>query len=197
MNKYIRLSDNSYPIHEHQVRQSAYPTALGEVLLDSVVSQYGYAKVTLTPPPSEIPLGYYLVETSPTLTSGSYLQSWEVVAYDLETKKAIKLQHFNQLFNSLIGQVKTTYPDTEVESWAKQEKEAREYLADNSSQALLVRSIAISRGVSLEYLANKIVEKSDLYAAYVGNLIGTRQLLEYQITNATEDTINGIVWPPE
>ena len=197
MNKYIKLSDNSYPIHEHQVRQSAYPTALGEVLLDSVVSQFGYAKVTLTSPPSEIPLGYYLVETSPTLTSGSYLQSWEVVAYDLETKKAIKLQHFNQLFNSLIGQVKTTYPDTEVESWAKQEKEAREYLADNSSQALLVRSIATSRGVSLEYLANKIVEKSDLYAAYVGNLIGTRQLLEYQITNATEDTIDGIVWPPE
>ena len=196
MDLFIRVSDKQYPLDHTNVRQAAYPTALGEVLTSSILTQYGFARVIKTTPPTPS-LGEYVEELLPVENAGVYTQTFSLKQYDLETKKLIKLQYFNTMFNGLIGQVKTTYPDTEVESWAKQEKEAREYLADNSSQALLVRSIATSRGVSLDYLANKIVEKSDLYAAYVGNLIGTRQLLEYQITNATEDTIDGIVWPPE
>lgn len=196
MNVYIKKSNNQYPISEIEVRQSAYPMALGEVITDDVAESLGYSRVILNTPPTP-QLGYYVRENLPQKQGEYYYQQWEEIGHNLENKKAIKLQHFNRMFDQLIGQVKVTYPPTEVESWAKQEKEAREYLADNTSQSILLREIAAARGVSIEWFANKVVSKADQYALVVGKLIGTRQLLEHQILNATEENIDSIKWPPE
>lgn len=194
MNLFIKLSNGQYPLYEFDVRQAAYPTALGEVLTNEILTQYGFARVTLTTPPT-VDIGEYVVEVTPVETNGVYTQTFEKHQYDLATKKILKLQYFNKMFNDLIGQVKQSYPSTEVESWAKQEKEAREYLADNNVAAIIVRAIANARGVPVELLAQKIVEKADQYGSVVGNLIGTRQMLEDQINAATEETIDSINWP--
>lgn len=196
MELFIRLFDLQYPMYDFDVRQAAYPTALGELITEQQLNYFGFARVRKVPPPVA-DIGYYVKETPPTLFSGNYFQTYEIKSYDLQTKKIIKLQYFNKMFNDLIGQVKSAYPPTEVESWAKQEKEAREFLADNSSQAILIRSIASARGVPVEILAQKIVEKADQYGVFVGNLIGTRQMLEDQIESATEENIDSIKWPPE
>ena len=196
MDLFIKLSNNQYPLNHTDVRQAAYPTALGEVITNEILIQHGFARVVPTTPPA-FSIGQYVVEVTPTNVGGTYTQTFEVRDYDLETKKQIKLNYFNKMFNDLIGQVKTTYPSTEVESWAKQEKEARDYIADNNAQATLLREIALARGASVEWFANKVISKADQYALVVGKLIGTRQLLEHRILNATESTIDGIVWPPE
>lgn len=197
MKRYIKLSNKHYPVTEHEVRQAVYPTVLADEITDSVAESLGYARVIDVPAPSNLPLGYYTEELPPVLDNGNYYQAWEIKSYDLGTKKAIKLQYFNRMFDALISQVKQPYPPTEVESWAKQEKEAREFLLDDNSEALLIRAIAAARGIPVQDLAERIVAKADVYAQYVGNLIGIRQMLEDQIEAATEETIDSITWPPE
>lgn len=74
--------------------------------------------------------------------------------------------------------VRADTPADEVQSWGKQEQEARALLADAMAATPLLSAIAAARGVPLPLLAEKVVDKSDAYAAYTGALIGTRQALE-------------------
>ena len=74
--------------------------------------------------------------------------------------------------------VRADTPQDEVQSWGKQEQEARALLADPSAATPLLTAIAAARGVPLPLLAEKVVDKSDAYAIYTGALIGTRQALE-------------------
>lgn len=193
---YIKISTGEYPVYENQIRESVYPAALPYPLTEQIITQLGYKKVLEVDPEniSKKPWDY-LVEGVP-IPEGSYCrQNWQLAELTLGEKKSRMLSHFNEVFNQLISQVKISYPPTEVESWAKQEKEAREYLADNSSAATIVRAIALARGVPVQILAQKIVDKADQYGQVVGTLIGTRQMLEDQIQAATEETIDSINWP--
>lgn len=193
---YINIQTSQYPIQEFQIRSLFANTILPEILSTTWLEDNGFAKVIPVNKPTPTRL-QYVEEVLPVKSGSNYYQTWVVKEHSLENKKKILLQYFNQMFDGLIGQVKATYPSTEVESWAKQEKEAREYLADNNSQSILLREIAAARGVSVDWFANKVVAKADQYALVVGNLIGTRQLLEHQILNATEENIDSIKWPPE
>lgn len=193
---YINTQTLQYPIQEFQIRSMFGNTMIPTTLTDTWLQDNNFCKVLPVEPPQVSKL-YYIQEIAPVKNGSKYYQTYEVIKHPLPVCKQILLTHFNNMFNQLIGQVKQSYPSTEVESWAKQEKEAREYLADNNSPAIIVRAIASARGVPVGLLAQKIVEKADQYGMVVGNLIGTRQMLEDQINAATEETIDSITWPPE
>ena len=78
----------------------------------------------------------------------------------------------DQLKNSLLA----GYPQTEIESFYRQEKEALAWQADHNTPML--SQIARVRGVPLEVLIRKVIEKSAQFAVAIGIIIGQRQAFE-------------------
>ena len=80
----------------------------------------------------------------------------------------------DQLKNSLL----TGYPQTEIESFYRQEKEALAWQTDHNTPTPMLSQIARVRGVPLEVLISKVIEKSAQFAVAIGIIIGQRQAFE-------------------
>lgn len=80
----------------------------------------------------------------------------------------------DQLKNSLM----VGYPQTEIESFYRQEKEALAWQADHNTPTPMLSQIARVRGVPLEVLIEKVIEKSAQFAVAIGIIIGQRQAFE-------------------
>lgn len=75
--------------------------------------------------------------------------------------------------NLLVG-----YPQTEIESFYRQEKEALAWQADNKVETPMLKQIARVRGVPFEVLVEKVIEKASQFAVAIGVIIGQRQEFE-------------------
>ena len=80
----------------------------------------------------------------------------------------------DQLKNGLLA----GYPQTEIESFYRQEKEALAWQADHNTPTPMLSQIARVRGVPLEVLIEKVIEKSSQFAVAIGIIIGQRQAFE-------------------
>lgn len=78
------------------------------------------------------------------------------------------------------------YPQTEIESFYRQEKEALAWQADHNAETPMLKQIALLRGVPFEILVQKVIEKSEMFAMVIGVIIGQRQQLEDRILTATK-----------
>lgn len=81
------------------------------------------------------------------------------------------------------------YPQAEIDSFYKQEKEALAYKADNSADTPMLKIIAQTRGVPFDLLVEKVLEKSSQFSHAMGAIIGQRQKFEDRIlaTESIED----------
>ena len=70
------------------------------------------------------------------------------------------------------------YPQTEIESFYRQEKEALAWKADNKAETPMLKQIAIVRGVPFDVLVEKVIEKASQFAVAIGVIIGQRQAFE-------------------
>lgn len=75
--------------------------------------------------------------------------------------------------NLLVG-----YPQTEIESFYRQEKEALAWQADNKVDTPMLKQIARVRGIPFEILVEKVIEKASQFAVAIGVIIGQRQAFE-------------------
>ena len=80
----------------------------------------------------------------------------------------------DQLKNSLLA----GYPQTEIESFYRQEKESLAWQADHNTPTPMLSQIARVRGVPLDVLIEKVIEKSAKFAVAIGIIIGKRQAFE-------------------
>ena len=80
----------------------------------------------------------------------------------------------DQLKNELLA----GYPQTEIESFYRQEKEALAWQADHNTPTPMLSQIARVRGVPLDILISKVIEKSAQFAVAIGIIIGQRQAFE-------------------
>ena len=80
----------------------------------------------------------------------------------------------DQLKNGLLA----GYPQTEIESFYRQEKEALAWQADHNTPTPMLSQIAQNRGVPFEILVEKVIEKSAQFAVVIGIIIGQRQAFE-------------------
>ena len=80
----------------------------------------------------------------------------------------------DQLKNELLA----GYPQTEIESFYRQEKEALAWQADHNTPTPMLAQIARIRGVPLDMLISKVIEKSAQFAVAIGMIIGQRQAFE-------------------
>lgn len=81
------------------------------------------------------------------------------------------------------------YPQTEIESFYRQEKEALAWKADNKADTPMLKQIARIRNIPFEVLVQKVIEKSEQFALAVGVIIGQRQAFEDRLlaTNTLEE----------
>lgn len=70
------------------------------------------------------------------------------------------------------------YPQTEIESFYRQEKEALAWQADNNADAPMLKQVARVRGIPFEVLVEKVIEKASQFAVAIGVIIGQRQAFE-------------------
>ena len=108
--------------------------------------------------------------------------TWEISA---EKQTALFAQQKEGLLNKLADkadQLKNGllvgYPQTEIESFYRQEKEALAWQADHNTPTPMLSQIARVRGVPLDMLISKVIEKSAQFAVAIGIIIGQRQAFE-------------------
>lgn len=108
--------------------------------------------------------------------------TWEISA---EKQTALFAQQKESLLNKLADkadQLKNGllagYPQTEIESFYRQEKEALAWQADHNTPTPMLSQISRVRGVPLEMLIEKVIEKSAQFAVAIGIIIGQRQAFE-------------------
>ncbi|OBX48451.1 hypothetical protein [Haemophilus haemolyticus] len=124
--------------------------------------------IELQPSPTyELNLDTLTWEISPEKQTALFAQQKEGLLNKLANKA-------DQLKNSLLA----GYPQTEIESFYRQEKEALAWQADHNTPTPMLSQIARVRGVPLEVLISKVIEKSAQFAVAIGIIIGQRQAFE-------------------
>lgn len=126
--------------------------------------------VLIAPQPSaahELNLDTLTWEISPEKQTALFAQQKEGLLNKLADKA-------DQLKNSLLA----GYPQTEIESFYRQEKEALAWQADHNTPTPMLSQIARVRGVPLDMLISKVIEKSAQFAVAIGIIIGQRQAFE-------------------
>lgn len=136
-----------------------------------------------------------LMNNTLTLTSPrpSQAHEWNGREWVISQDKQAEL--FNQKKEALIRKIanKTDrlkdsilvgYPQAEIDSFYRQEKEALTKKANPHAETPMLSSIALSRGVSLDVLVDKVLEKAELFASIMGEIIGQRQKFEDRALSA-------------
>ncbi|HHK5604236.1 TPA: hypothetical protein ACQUJM_000515 [Neisseria polysaccharea] len=131
---------------------------------------------------------------TPAHTLNPETMTWEIgeeqaAAYFAKQKTALAFrlaEKADELKNSLLA----GYPQVEIDSFYRQEKEALARQADNNAPTPMLAQIAAARGVELDVLIKKVVEKSARLAVAAGAIIGKRQQLEDKLN--TIETAPGL-----
>lgn len=99
-------------------------------------------------------------------------------------KKEILLNTLSDKVDKIKNGLLIGYPQTEIESFYRQEKEALAWQADNKVDTPMLKQIARVRGVPFEVLVEKVIEKSSQFAVVIGVIIGQRQAFEDRLLDA-------------
>ncbi len=117
-----------------------------------------------------------------------FIDAWSAAAPQppapapLPEPKIAALNRVNGAYQAAIAAMTADYPRDEIESWPKQEAEARAWLADPSVATPWMDGAAMSRGISKPQLVARIMDRANRFAAGHGQLTGKRQKLRDQIT---------------
>jgi hypothetical protein len=115
------------------------------------------------------------------LESGTYIMTFTTrdrysnSAEKLKAIKELKLSKMNQNDRELfqkINQLDKNYSAVEVKTWSQQKSEADLYMSDNTATPPLLTGIAASRGITLDLLCIKVVEKSWTRDNAIGSILG-------------------------
>lgn len=107
--------------------------------------------------------------------------------FTLETLKAIKKAEINAHYeNTAQAILVSQYPPSEAQTWSIQEKEAKEWQADNGAQTPFLTQLAKSRGIERDTLALNVLSKAKAYTTELAKLTGRRQKCEDKIQTAQD-----------
>jgi hypothetical protein len=112
--------------------------------------------------------------------------------------KAAALNRINAGYQAAVSAMITNCPKDEIESWPKQEAEARAWLNDPSAATPWMDGAAAGRGISKSQLATKIMDSANRFAATRGELTGKRQKLRDRIAALgdapTQAQLDAVQW---
>lgn len=112
--------------------------------------------------------------------------------------KAAAHARINAAYEVSVNNLTAGYPKSEIDSWAKQETEAREWTANNSTATPWIDSAASARGIAKADFVALILANADALAPLHGALTGKRQNLRDAINalgdNPTQAQLDAIQW---
>lgn len=111
-------------------------------------------------------------------TAKKWTTSEEKIAEQLQQQKENLLGQLANKADELKSSLLVGYPQTEIESFYRQEKEALSWKEDKNASTPMLIQIAKLRGVPFELLVEKVLEKSAQFAVVIGIIIGQRQAFE-------------------
>lgn len=113
-------------------------------------------------------------------------------------QKAAAHARINAAYEVAVNALTAGYPKTEIDSWAKQETEARAWMADNSTSTPWIDSAAGARGIEKSAFVSLVIANADALAPLHGALTGKRQNLRDAINalgeNPTQERLDAIQW---
>lgn len=110
--------------------------------------------------------------------SKSFKVSDDKKAEFFKRKKEALLNTLAEKADTIKSSLLVGYPQTEIESFYRQEKEALAWVNDKNSDTPMLKQVARVRGVPFEVLVEKVIEKASQFAVAIGVIIGQRQALE-------------------
>lgn len=143
---------------------SASITGGGEVWLENGVIKYS----------GKAPSEYHVFDSK----SKSFKVSDAKKAEFFKRKKENLLNTLADKADKIKNGLLAGYPQTEIESFYRQEKEALAWLADNNAETPMLKQVAVVRGVPFDVLVEKVIEKASQFAVAIGLIIGQRQAFE-------------------
>ena len=143
---------------------SASITGGGEVWLENGVIKYS----------GKAPSEYHIFDVK----SKSFKVSDEMKSEFFKRKKESALNTLANKADAIKSGLLAGYPQTEIESFYRQEKEALAWQANNKADTPMLKQIARIRNIPFEVLVQKVIEKSEQFALAVGVIIGQRQAFE-------------------
>ncbi len=81
-------------------------------------------------------------------------------------------------FNVAMSPVLQTANQLERDTWIAQERESREWLADNTSSVPFISTLATTRGIELSELVTRIIAKADAYSVMLATALGEKHKAE-------------------
>lgn len=109
---------------------------------------------------------------------------------NIDSLKQKALSKALDAFNEACDVITQNAPSKEIDSWKKQEDEARAWNADNTAPTPLIDGLLVSRGLSetKAQLVQKIIDNADLWAVAYSAELGVYQSRVKRI-NATTATL--------
>lgn len=112
-------------------------------------------------------------------------QDYTIPPIDLNFLKEQHLAYISQALSEEIESLREGKTQAEIETYQEQVSNARAYLeTKDPSQATFLETLAIIRGMDLEELAHKVIEKASDYNTKYAKLLGNFRNLEAQIKEA-------------
>lgn len=159
----LRTSDDSFVIQKYGMPYQVHPYIKEHAKLWDEINTY------ITNHPECVTEEYPHIPPEPTF----------------EDVKALKLEEINTAADSAISKIVSTYPEKEIDSFGKQELEARAYLKNPESPTPFLSILAKTRGIALPDLVNKVILKADKFSILSARIIGQRQALEDKLKICT------------
>ena len=95
--------------------------------------------------------------------------------------KALLRKILDDVYDKRFTQINLPVSKLEEISWAQQRAEAEAFIADNTAATPLLTSLAQSRGITVNEMANKVVGAIEAYNQEVAALLAKKQLIETEI----------------
>lgn len=143
---------------------SASITGGGEVWLENGVIKYS----------GKAPSEYHVFDSKSKSFKVSNDKKTEFAKRKKENLLNILADKADKIKNDLLS----GYPQTEIESFYRQEKEALAWQGNNKADTPMLKQIARIRNIPFDVLVQKVIEKSEQFALAVGVIIGQRQAFE-------------------
>lgn len=115
-----------------------------------------------------------------------------------EDLAAAAMRRINAGYAKAMGAILAEYPDAETLSFDKQEREAREWIADNTAATPYLDAMLVERPIGKPELVKRIIKKADAFMQAHGGATGKRQRLEDEVKAALQSgdraTLETIGW---
>lgn len=102
-----------------------------------------------------------------------------------------KLAEINAGYCRVMDFVQAGYPLDEVLSWERQATQARELIQNPDAEAKFVRTLAVTKGITVEELCSRILANAASWEPVAAMLTGCRQVMEEKVFSA--ETVEDIL----